>query len=108
MSESLSRKNSSSSSTGAVGGRGSSNRKKFQFKNLVSDRGLVESLPILRHSSRMEDQMAVKFITWKEKLFQYVQNNGNYSAKVATIFKGRNPAAEWLPEPPDGHSRFMP
>jgi hypothetical protein len=82
MSESVNRKNSSASSSRAVGGRGSSNGKKFQFKNPVSDRGLVEGLPVLRYSFRMEDKMAVKFITWKEKLFQYVQNNGTYSAKV--------------------------
>jgi hypothetical protein len=36
--------------------------------------------------------VAVKFIAWKE-----------YSTKVATIFKGQNPAAEQLPNPPDGN-----
>jgi hypothetical protein len=47
--------------------------------------------------------VAVKFIAWKEKLYQYVQNDGNYSGKVATIFKGQNSAAEQLPNPPDGN-----
>jgi hypothetical protein len=63
----------------------------------------VESLPVLKYSYRLEDQVAAKFIAWKEKLYQYVQNDGNYSAKVATIFEGQNPAAEQLPNPPDGN-----
>jgi hypothetical protein len=103
MSENLNKKNYGSVGGGAVGGRGSSNRKKFQFKNPVPERGLVEGLPVLKYSSRLEDQMAVKFIAWKEKLYQYVQNDGKYSAKVATIFKGQNPTAEQLPNPPDGN-----
>jgi hypothetical protein len=62
-------------------GRGSGNRRKFQFKaNQSQERGLIEDLPVLKYSSRMEDQMPVK-----ELLCLYIQNDGNYSPTVATV-----------------------
>jgi hypothetical protein len=42
--------------------------------------------------------MAVKFINWREILFQYVQNSSNNSPKVEKIFKGQ--ALEDRPPPP--------
>jgi hypothetical protein len=49
MSENSNKKNSGSFVGEAVGGRGSSNRKKFQFNNPVRERGLVEGLPVLKY-----------------------------------------------------------
>lgn len=83
------------------GGRGTGNFRRFNFKpNQNQEKGLIEGLPLLKYSSRIEDQMPVNFINWKEKLFQYIQNSGNYSPNVAKILKGDDVQPENLPMPP--------
>jgi hypothetical protein len=42
----------------------------------------------------MEDQMPVKFIVWKEMLFQHIQNDGHYSPTVATVMRDEDPDDE--------------
>jgi hypothetical protein len=64
-------------------GRGTGNRKFIYESNANIEKGLVEELRLLKYSPRIEDLMAVKFIKWKENLFQYVQNSSKYSSKVA-------------------------
>jgi hypothetical protein len=44
--------------------------------------------------------MPVNFINWKAKIFQYVQNNGNYSPNVAKILKDEVVQPENIPQPP--------
>jgi hypothetical protein len=97
MSESLNGKVLSSA------GRGLGKRRRIQFKaNQSQERGLIENLPVLKYSSRMEDQMPLKFIFWKEKLFEYIQNDGNYSPIVAAVIKDDDPDDEADPDPPLG------
>jgi hypothetical protein len=48
-------------------------KQKFVYKsNANIEKGLIEKLPLLKYSPKIEDQTAVKFFNWKEKLFQYV------------------------------------
>jgi hypothetical protein len=65
--------------------------------NANVEKGLIEEL---KYSPKVEDQMAVKFINWKEKLFLYVQNSSDYLPKVAKIFKGQAVTEEVRPPPP--------
>ena len=67
-------------------------RSTFKFKE-PQERGLV------KYSTKFDDQISVKYIDWKERLYEYVQNNGNYSPKVAKIFKGKAAEPDAIPEP---------
>jgi hypothetical protein len=94
--------NASGSSGGKkFGGRGAQNNRRFVLRpNQNQEKGLIDGLPMLKYSSRIEDQMPVNFINWKEKLFQYVQNSGNYSPNVAKVLKGEDVQPEAIPNPP--------
>ena len=82
-------------------------RSTFKFKE-PQERGLVQELPLLKYSPKFDDQISVKYIDWKERLYEYVQNNGNYSPKVAKIFKGRSAEPDVIPEPPAERENQIP
>ena len=52
--------------------------------------------------------ISVKYIDWKERLYEYVQNNGNYSPKLAKIFKGRAAEPDVIPELPAERQNQIP
>ena len=82
-------------------------RSTFKFKE-PQERGLVLELPLLKYSPKFDDQISVKYIDWKERLYEYVQNNGNYSPKVAKIFKGKAADPDAIPDPPAERENQIP
>ena len=95
----MSADNRKASSKSSGNGSNSSKKSNFLYKPPAAT-GLIPGLPLLRYSIKMEDQMSVKFLAWKDKLYRYVQNNGNYSPKVAKIFRNQDVEDDPLPLPP--------